>query len=320
MSRTPALPILIVLAALAAAGPAAEADARKPRVNDKVWSPNYTASRSRRIRYVVIHTVQGSYAGAMSWFKNRSSRVSAHYVVSFKGRLGQCVKDKNIAWHAGNWSYNVASIGIEHEGYVSRRNNYTTPMLRKSAALTRFLCDKYRIPIDRRHIISHKQVPGSTHTDPGPYFPWRRYIRMVKQAGGPRTRPVSTRAVVFKGFGWVRKKPAQGGAKLGKAPKGQRFVRTHRRGNWLRVWYDGRAGWIREKSVRTLSRVPLVLVRAKHQPRLAPEPGAERWKRFLAKGQLYARDARENAPGWFRIWLGPRQAWVKRDKVRTLVR
>ena len=51
------------------------------------WNPaysgNYTNSNrgASQINYIVIHTTQGSYAGTISWFKNASSKVSAHYVV-----------------------------------------------------------------------------------------------------------------------------------------------------------------------------------------------------------------------------------------------
>ena len=47
-----------------------------------LWSPaassNYTVGREGSpVQYVVIHTMQGSYAGSISWFRNPSARVSA---------------------------------------------------------------------------------------------------------------------------------------------------------------------------------------------------------------------------------------------------
>ncbi|MDP6934638.1 MAG: hypothetical protein QGG40_17075, partial [Myxococcota bacterium] len=46
-------------------------------------SSNYSDSSrsSGDIDMVVLHTVQGSYSGAISWFQNASSAVSSHYVV-----------------------------------------------------------------------------------------------------------------------------------------------------------------------------------------------------------------------------------------------
>ena len=58
-------------------------------------------------------------------------------------------------------------------------------MYRSSARLVRHLADKYDVPIDREHILGHVEVPGATHTDPGPGWDWDRYMRYVREAGGP---------------------------------------------------------------------------------------------------------------------------------------
>ncbi|MEU0566792.1 N-acetylmuramoyl-L-alanine amidase [Nonomuraea sp. NPDC005983] len=160
---------------------------------DATWaaasSSNYTASSrpsSYAIDRVVIHVTQGSYAGTISWFQNPSAQVSAHYVVkSSNGAITQMVRDKDIAWHAGNWTYNTRSIGIEHEGYISDASWFTDAMYRSSAALTRYICDKYGIPKDRAHIIGHVEVPGADHTDPGQYWNWTTYMNYVTGGGNP---------------------------------------------------------------------------------------------------------------------------------------
>src|SRR3546814_1715674 len=70
------------------------------------------------VREVAIHTMQGSYAGSISWFQNSSSQVSAHYLIrSSDGQVTQMVREYNKAWHVR--SHNPRSIGIEHEGYIS---------------------------------------------------------------------------------------------------------------------------------------------------------------------------------------------------------
>ncbi|RIQ24470.1 golvesin C-terminal-like domain-containing protein [Jiangella rhizosphaerae] len=132
---------------------------------------------------VVIHTVQGSYAGCISWFQNPSANVSAHYVIrSSDGEVTQMVRDKDVAWHVG--TTNNRSIGIEHEGWVTDPAWYTEAMYRSSAALTRHVCDRYGIPRDRTHIIAHSEAPGATHTDPGPNWDWNRYMGYVNGGGG----------------------------------------------------------------------------------------------------------------------------------------
>lgn len=142
---------------------------------------NYSRSASD-ISYIVIHTVQGSYSGCISWFTNPAASVSAHYVVrSSDGQVTQMVDEEDVAWHAGNWSYNLASVGIEHEGYVDDPGTwYTSAMYAGSAALTRDIADRNGIPLSRSYIIGHSEVPGATHTDPGSGWDWDYYMSLVE--------------------------------------------------------------------------------------------------------------------------------------------
>ena len=152
------------------------------------------------INTIVIHTTEGSYSGAISWFQNSSAQVSAHYVVrSSDGQITQMVDEEDIAWHAGDWSTNQASIGIEHEGYVSAPETwYTESMYQSSAALVSDICDRYGIPKDRSHIIGHNEVPGCSspngggsgcHTDPGSGWDWDYFMSLVQ--GGSTSVPSS---------------------------------------------------------------------------------------------------------------------------------
>jgi hypothetical protein len=153
-----------------------------------VWAAastaNYTVSNrptSYPVKYVVIHMTQETYADTISLFQNPSAKVSAHYVFrSSDGAVTQMVREKDIAWHAGNWTYNTQSIGIEHEGFVDNPAWFTDAMYRASAKLTRTLADRYGIPKDRSHIIGHVEVPGATHTDPGPNWNWTYYMQLVQ--------------------------------------------------------------------------------------------------------------------------------------------
>ena len=85
-----------------------------------------------------------------------------------------------MGWHAGNWTYNEQSVGIEHEGYVDDPGKwYTTAMYTSSAALTADIARRNSIPLDRSHIIAHYEVPGATHTDPGSGWDWSGYMALV---------------------------------------------------------------------------------------------------------------------------------------------
>ncbi|MFI0718465.1 N-acetylmuramoyl-L-alanine amidase [Streptomyces sp. NPDC021224] len=174
-------------AATPAANRAARAAAAAVDYPSATWAPastaNYTASNrptSYPIQMVVIHVTQETFADTITLFQDPAHAATAHYVVrSADGAIDQCVREHDIAWHAGNWDYNTRSIGIEHEGWVDQPSYFTTAMYHSSAALTAAICDKYGIPKDRDHIIGHVQVPGTDHTDPGPNWDWVRYIRLV---------------------------------------------------------------------------------------------------------------------------------------------
>lgn len=140
---------------------------------------DYTVDR------VVIHVVQGSYAVALKVFKDPAHAAAAHYVVRKDGHVAQMIRELDVAFHAGNRSYNERSIGIEHEGWVDRPTSFTDAMYRSSARLTADICKRYGIPVDRKHIIGHVEVPGTDHTDPGRYWDWSRYLKLVREAASP---------------------------------------------------------------------------------------------------------------------------------------
>lgn len=146
-------------------------------------SSNYTASdrpTSYSLDRVILHVTQETYANTLAIFQNPQKKVSAHYLVrSADGHVAQCVREADIAWHAGNWDYNTHSIGIEHEGWVDQPAYFTDALYEQSARLTAAICDRHQIPKDRSHIIGHYEVPGTDHTDPGPHWDWVRYLRMV---------------------------------------------------------------------------------------------------------------------------------------------
>ncbi|MFC8228773.1 N-acetylmuramoyl-L-alanine amidase [Streptomyces sp. NPDC057287] len=169
-------------------GPLAKADvtAQSPDYPPALWvaadSANFATGRTATVDKVVIHVTQGSYAGTISWFQDAVSKVSSHYVVrSSDGQITQMVRDKDTAYHAK--SANASSLGIEHEGFIDNPSWFTDPMYRSSAALTKYLCDRYGIAKDRSHIIGHSEAPGNDHTDPGVHWNWSYYMQLVGGSG-----------------------------------------------------------------------------------------------------------------------------------------
>ncbi|MFF3837020.1 N-acetylmuramoyl-L-alanine amidase [Streptomyces sp. NPDC001930] len=139
------------------------------------------------VRQIVIHDIEGSHDAAVTVFQNPTSYASAHYIVRNDGRVTQMVETKNEAYHAGNKTINMHSIGIEHEGFAIKGGGgwYTEPQYESSAALVRFLAKKFSIPLDREHIIGHDDVPSildnkiQDHWDPGPFWDWNRFMAKV---------------------------------------------------------------------------------------------------------------------------------------------
>ena len=118
-----------------------------------VWAPaapgNFRhADRpaSRAIDMVIIHDIEGSAVGAVNWFQNPQARVSSHYIISGDtGTVWQLVKERDVAYHAGNGDINGRSVGIEHEGYAYRPGFYDTTLYEASARLVRQITDRYQI-------------------------------------------------------------------------------------------------------------------------------------------------------------------------------
>jgi N-acetyl-anhydromuramyl-L-alanine amidase AmpD len=142
---------------------------------------------SQKIDYIIIHDTEGYYPGVINLTQD-PTYVSWNYTLrSSDGHVAQHVKAKDVAWHAGNWFINAKSVGIEHEGFAAQGTWYTEAMYRSSAKLVRYLAAKYRIPLDRQHILGHDNVPGTVpstvrgmHWDPGPYWDWSHYFDLMK--------------------------------------------------------------------------------------------------------------------------------------------
>ena len=141
-----------------------------------------------RVDSIVIHDTESSYESAVNAFQQPGGG-SAHYVIrSSDGAVTQMVPTKDLSFHAGNYSVNMHSLGIEHEGYAAAGGTwYTETEYETSAALVRYLADRFDIPLDRQHIVGHDNVAGPNsalvsgmHWDPGPSWDWGRFMRLLK--------------------------------------------------------------------------------------------------------------------------------------------
>jgi len=156
-------------------------------------SPNFSSRNNKSIDMIVIHyTAAIRIGGTISWFENKESKVSAHYIIGRDGRTIQMVQDDKKAWHAG-YSYwqnqyllNVNSIGIELVG--TKTSNFTDQQYESLFYLCAYLIKKYDISLSR--IVGHEDISGEKakpflekknypypgKTDPGPLFSWEKLI------------------------------------------------------------------------------------------------------------------------------------------------
>jgi N-acetyl-anhydromuramyl-L-alanine amidase AmpD len=180
-----------------------------------IWDPapecNFS-NRTSAVSAVVIHYTEGSYAGCISWFKNCDASVSAHYVIrSSDGQVTQMVREADKAWHAR--TANPYTIGIEHEAYGNIWSFFTEAMYNSSANLVRNICSRYaaidahrtfyRDTLDNGQCLNngvhdlggetacikirgHQHYPDQSHTDPGPYWDWNYYYKLLNE-GTPVT-------------------------------------------------------------------------------------------------------------------------------------
>jgi N-acetyl-anhydromuramyl-L-alanine amidase AmpD len=121
---------------------------------------------------IVLHTTAGHFAGTIDWFSRPESGVSAHYLVGLDGRVAQFVEEADTAHHVGRvlrptarlsdveqGNPNLHTIGIEFEdggdpGGAARTDaQYLT-----GAALIEGIAARWRIPLDREHVVGHREV------------------------------------------------------------------------------------------------------------------------------------------------------------------
>lgn len=152
------------------------------------------------VRCVVIHTAEigESLQGAEALMAvcATSERVASwHYAVDADS-VTQSVREEDTAFHAPGLSH--CSVGIEHSGRAKQTpeewaDDFSTRMLELSAELTAGICKRHGIPVVRigpdevreghagicGHVDVSKAFGKSDHFDPGPSFPWERYLQRV---------------------------------------------------------------------------------------------------------------------------------------------
>ena len=139
-------------------------------VTNSIPQTNYSLSRQYSPEGICYHITGDSTRGqAVSWFRNPSSQVSAHYVIEKNGDTFLCVYPESKAYHCGRIEKPSAQIyfdkgqlnpnnyliGIE---CVSNGEPLTTEQWQSLTTLTLDLCNTYKIKIDRYHLVGHNEL------------------------------------------------------------------------------------------------------------------------------------------------------------------
>jgi len=120
-------------------------------------SPNYDTNR-KPITKIIIHWIVGNLAAADAQFQNTTTQTSAHYGVE-DSTIHQYVLEQNVAYHAGIYSVNQESVGIEHSASPDRSASEST--YKTSGQLIWEISKRYNIPLDRQHILKHSEVKAT---------------------------------------------------------------------------------------------------------------------------------------------------------------
>jgi N-acetyl-anhydromuramyl-L-alanine amidase AmpD len=169
--------------------PRSSTAARFPYEVQAEWLPtktNYDEGRDgASVDYIVIHYTAISYARTLKAFNIPASDVSAHYVVRGDGHVAQVVGEADTAWHSGNAWFNDHSVGIEIELDDNTNPEFTAAQYYATAALACGIAARHGIPLDRAHVVGHNEVPGSTHSDPGPTWGWPHFMWLTSLCAPP---------------------------------------------------------------------------------------------------------------------------------------
>ena len=159
------------------------------------WSVNHAGDRPQTIGIVLHSTRSGQvipleteYRNAVAWMQRANERDScAHFCVG-PSKVARMISDHLIGWHARE--HNQTHLGIEiAQAYVGQ--TFAESQFDYTAVICAMWCKKYGIPRVRvldsaeRGIIGHEDtVQGRRDgkTDPGPLFPWARFIVKVESA------------------------------------------------------------------------------------------------------------------------------------------
>ena len=144
---------------------------------------NYSEGRGQyRPSVIVIHIAEGDAQSVRAEFTGNTEK-SSHYLVLKTGEVWQFCSENDTAYGNGTvdkptakivlertgLNPNLYTISIEHEGFGYK--DITAEQYKASSELIREISERWLIPLDRTHIIRHREInagklcPGLTNVE-----------------------------------------------------------------------------------------------------------------------------------------------------------
>lgn len=156
--------------------------------------------------WIIIHDMEASeHSGraenTAEYFRTLPDgrSVSSHYTVD-NDSVVQCVKLADTAFTVGNRPGNYRGINWEFSGFASQTGGewldpFGVAMFNQAAPYIRADAARFNIPLVRRTVAelkaftpgvtSHNDMRlafgGTSHTDPGPNFPWDYFMALIQE-------------------------------------------------------------------------------------------------------------------------------------------
>ena len=159
-----------------------------------LWIPAHTDRWARRdsrvIEEITLHITEGGTdraeitahnAFGIPKYKQNGKwmQQASHYIIGRDGTVVQCVRHKDVAFHAGY--ANDWTIGIEHNTRSGKDTKLTAAQYLTSAKLVLWLCNKFALAPNRNNICGHSESdPGTSHPNcPGRVLKWDTYMAAI---------------------------------------------------------------------------------------------------------------------------------------------
>lgn len=155
---------------------------RNPVVILEAPSPNHGPRRGCEAPDLVLihYTGMETAEAALDRLRDPAAEVSAHYLISERGRIWRLVDERRRAWHAGRGQWgetgdvNSHSVGIElaNAGPLAGYPPFPEAQMTALESLLDEIGRRWRISPAR--VLGHSDTAPGRKVDPGPKFDWRR--------------------------------------------------------------------------------------------------------------------------------------------------